>query len=1155
MKPKLKLNGRFRAISAIAAVITTTVCFTASAQALSEVTYQYYRFTTTAANGGDGNYEQQLSEIAFYNHGVRLNLNGNLTSGDAVPVTVTEQGVDPVEDDAEGPMNLVDGLLTTKWYSGGAPEDTPTAYTPLVFAFEAPVTISSYDFASANDYMYRHPRSWTLEGSSDGVNYTVIDTRTDVAPVSRDSYFAYQGGFDIPSSSGLTFDYFDCYPDPAIVAAGDTSSLGWGILGDTSTGGAPTSITLMPGNIDLTSLSQTTTSGTQTTTYGYIDLTSIDPSGTYTIVASNANGTVYQDFSYRVVDGSSVTCQYVRFTPLAFRGTPNSIQLSEFEFYNGDTLVPVTSVTNPNGNTPAAEGVANVIDGDYSTKWLDFNKGGLVFNLGSSQTFDSYQFVTANDAIARDPVQWQMEISNDGTTWTVLDYVGSGGFVYPTPEARNTATGKIKFPDPTASTSTPIVWEGTGETAPWDTFDVAYTDGATVLFDDTSEATAINVDASVAPGEIIFNNSSKDYSLQGSGLYGSANLVKNGSGILSLDSDNYLSGSVQVNAGTLSVNSGLAFGDPLSPGTLYMGAGTTLEIQSTVATNRVLSLTDATVDVPTDVSFYHYGKLILDGTFTKTGPGLMKLSGYGGSTTSGADSHEIVVEDGVLDFSTDMFNQTVFNTRFFATARGSGVLRASAYSGFGGDYIEYVPTIGQLRAEDGGTIEVTSAIQYFPVGTVTNDEGVAQGRVVLRGANLVLTGQTETSRADGTAADGTDATRTVISTEASDVTSKITGLYVVNRQHAVFDVADGPVGYDLEVDALVAGAYGIIKEGDGEMLFLYPNSYQGKTTTYVQSIDNPTNDANFDQTNVTAKAFDLAQGTVIRGGLLTVANLEGSGTGDSPVLVESGGTLGGTGYVAGTVEIDGSVAPGDPSYGLPYGALSVGSTVLTGTYKWEVNGTGQPEAGLGLETGADLLIVNGDLDVTGATLSVIPTGGGFTAGATYVIAKYTGTRTGEFASVTSGYALSYDDEAKEITITYDGSEPQPTAYDTFIANSGLTGDDAATDADPDNDGFSNLLEFVLASDPTSASLADAPTSTVDTEGNLVFIFRRNSDSTYVNPGVEYSTSLTGEWTAADSATVTVETNGFASGVDKVTVTLPASLADGGKLFARLTATL
>lgn len=90
------------------------------------------------------------------------------------------------------------------------------------------------------------------------------------------------------------------------------------------------------------------------------------------------------------------------------------------------------AVTNPGGNNPAAEGAIRAIDLNTATKWLDFNKGALVFAFPAPVTIDSYTFATANDSPERDPVSWRLESSQDGSSWTRIDEVND----HPTATAR-----------------------------------------------------------------------------------------------------------------------------------------------------------------------------------------------------------------------------------------------------------------------------------------------------------------------------------------------------------------------------------------------------------------------------------------------------------------------------------------------------------------------------------------------------------------------------------------------------------------------------------------------------------------------------------------------------------------------------------------------
>jgi hypothetical protein len=124
--------------------------------------------------------------------------------------------------------------------------------------------------------------------------------------------------------------------------------------------------------------------------------------------------------------------------------------------------------------------------------------------------------------------------------------------------------------------------------------------------------------------------------------------------------------------------------------------------------------------------------------------------------------------------------------------------------------------------------------------------------------------------------------------------------------------------------------------------------------------------------------------------------------------------------------------------------------------------------------------------------------------------------------------------------------------------------DSTPTLDFDGGGLATALEWVLSGDPTNASddASIAPTldATSDPDGKVLFVFRRTAAAA-ADAGttiqVQYGSDLSGwgnavhQGTGANQITITEQANGFAAGIDKVTVALPASLAAGGKLFARL----
>ncbi|WP_035615702.1 autotransporter-associated beta strand repeat-containing protein [Haloferula sp. BvORR071] len=236
-------------------------------------------------------------------------------------------------------------------------------------------------------------------------------------------------------------------------------------------------------------------------------------------------------------------------------------------------------------------------------------------------------------------------------------------------------------------------------------------------------------------------------------------------------------------------------------------------------------------------------------------------------------------------------------------------------------------------------------------------------------------------------------------------------------------------------------------------------------------------------------ALSIGGATVLSNGAWDVAtsgSFTSTGPGWYPVSLSAGQGAGGVGPVSTSNWGPGkgvgftTTTPADPLDGNSYTAFTLPNLTTAGiqirSASGALNATGNVKvAGVYscdvTNTGSDRIVAGGNLDITGATLDVNPVGAGATLG-TYVIASYTGTLTGTFATVLdlpAGYAVNYNTAAHQIELVSSGT---PSGYAAWIAtyfpgetNPAIVG----AGADPDHDGDANSLEFAMGGAPNSGS--------------------------------------------------------------------------------------
>ncbi len=187
--------------------------------------YKIYKLDVTA-NNGDGNL-MGFSELELLDGDIdRTDMPGNITGNAQINIR-------------ESAFAAFDGTDQTKWLSNAG----STGWLQFEFSDGLAYSINGYSITSANDSPERTPKDWTLEGSNDGVNWTIVDTRVDEAGWST---------FEKRSYSFTNTAAYRIYRLDVTANNGDGSLLGlseFELLDDD----VPTVISMAPGNFQATS--------------------------------------------------------------------------------------------------------------------------------------------------------------------------------------------------------------------------------------------------------------------------------------------------------------------------------------------------------------------------------------------------------------------------------------------------------------------------------------------------------------------------------------------------------------------------------------------------------------------------------------------------------------------------------------------------------------------------------------------------------------------------------------------------------------------------------------------------------------------------------------------------------------------------------------
>jgi len=544
-----------------------------------------------------------------------------------------------------------------------------------------------------------------------------------------------------------------------------------------------------------------------------------------------------------------------------------------------------------------------------------------------------------------------------------------------------------------------------------------------------------NAGASIQLGAFTLSAGGDNTSTTVSGVVsGTGSLVKQGSGTMTLAGTNTYSGTTTVSAGALSVTSDSNLGS----NSVTLAADSTLEITGATFIDNAIALSgDASISNSADATLS--GVISGASTLTKSGASTLTLSStntYVGTTVS-AGALSVASDANLGSGAVNLAGGTLAitgatNIDNAVTLTGNATVSNSADATLSG-VISGANSLGKSGA---ATLTLSGTNSYagsttIGAGTlsVASDANLGSGTVNLAaGSTLAITGATTIDNAVALTGNAT-----VSSSANATLSGAISGGFNLAKTGAAALTLSGSNSYS-GTTTVAAGALGIAGDGNlgGDALILAAGTtlaISGSTTidnslvlagdatvqaasavTWAGVISGSNTLAKTGAGTLTLSASNTATGTTtVSAGTLSVTGSTAGAT-----TTASGGTLGGTGTLGGmvTVQNGGILSPG-----VSPGTLTVNGdlTMAAGSaLAVEINGT---TAG----TQYDQIIVNGTVDVSGATLSATH---GYASGSgdsyTIIVNDAADAVTGSFSGLAEGATIAAGGNGTVLTASYIG---------------------------------------------------------------------------------------------------------------------------------------
>lgn len=302
----------------------------------------------------------------------------------------------------------------------------------------------------------------------------------------------------------------------------------------------------------------------------------------------------------------------------------------------------------------------------------------------------------------------------------------------------------------TDTVGTPFNWKTLAGSA-----DTQFLTNDDVLFNDTATSTSVDITtANVSTNSVVFDNTTKSYTISSSGGYGiaSGTVTKNGSNTVSLTTANTYSGSTTINAGTLHVSGSILNSSAIqiNGGLLQASGGNALSNTGLVTLANTAGATFQVLGSETIGALAGGGttggSVVIDneqilslGSGTQTFGGV--ISGQGGLTVSGATQTltgtntyqgATLISSGTLEIGDGVTDGSIANTSGITT---NGTLRLNLAADQ--NYAVGIDGTGGITKTGAGVLTLSGTNSYSGTTAITSGT-VKAGSTTALGTNSAV---------------------------------------------------------------------------------------------------------------------------------------------------------------------------------------------------------------------------------------------------------------------------------------------------------------------------------------------------------------------------------------------------------------------------------